>query len=131
MKLFDVLNAITANKTELDFRSDEVKKAYNNYMINRFISFCNMYVPIVNEVNKYPDLTKDIHYRFFKNTLPQRRQFFPYIKKKNEDRQEDLEYIQKYFECSKKEAKLYLNTLPEKVVKEIVDLYKRVGIRGR
>ena len=79
MKIFDYLNAMTQDKTTLDFSSDEVSKGYSQFMINRWISMVDVFAPFVNDMNKY-DVPKDVHYEFFKCFLPKRKTFFPYIK---------------------------------------------------
>ena len=38
LSIFDILGAATINKTDLDFTNEEVKKAYDQYMINRWLS---------------------------------------------------------------------------------------------
>ncbi|MFW6247424.1 MAG: hypothetical protein ACOC22_04625, partial [bacterium] len=78
MKIWDYLKSLTS-KEELDFNDDEVRKDYNPYIINRFVSMCDVYLPLANEINKY-DIPKEVHYRFYYSTLPKRNQFFKYIK---------------------------------------------------
>ena len=125
MELFDYLNNISTEKKELDFEDDEVNKNYLPYMINRWISTCDGYISLVNEINKY-EVPKEIHHRFFMSTIPQRKQYWDYskIKKLKDIDEKDIELICKYFECSKKEANQYLDILTKDQIKEIVDIYK-------
>ena len=53
LSLFDHLNNLTENKTEYDPMNDVQTKSYEPYMINRYISMCDFYLPLVNEINKY------------------------------------------------------------------------------
>ena len=48
--LFDVLNMIEGQKLPWDKLPDEYKKAYSQFMINRFVSSQELYVPIVAEL---------------------------------------------------------------------------------
>lgn len=123
MEIFDYLNAITETKENLDFNSDEVKKDYSNYMINRFISMAEVYVPIVNEVNKF-DLPKDTHFRYYQSVMPKRKQFFKYLKKKKEVTDVETQVIANYFEVGLKDAKRYIEMLDETQTQEILNKFR-------
>jgi len=123
MEIFDHLNNLTAFKKEADFRSDEVKKSYNKYMMNRWISMVEFFVPFVNEINRY-DIPESVHYDYYLSALPKRKIFFNYIKKKKELDEEEKRYIADYFEIGKKEADIYINILEEDEIQEILNIYK-------
>lgn len=122
MTLFDHLNNITNGKKYLDMRIDENSKTYANYMINRFVSMSEIYLPLVNEMNKF-DVSKSTHQRFYTSTLPKRKQFFSYIKKKKDVNESDLKYLMHFFECGLKEAKMYLEVMDDKTIAEILKKY--------
>lgn len=122
MKLFDYLKSMTENKDDLDFSNDEISKGYQPYMINRYISMIDVFVEFVNELNKY-DLPKDVHYKAYKSILPQRKLFFPYIKKSKDLNLEEKKYIAKYFEVGLKESEEYINILSEDEISEILNIY--------
>lgn len=123
MEIFDHLNNLTQTKKEPDFSSDEFKKEYKKYMINRFISMCEFFIPVVNEINKY-DIPDEVHYNYYLNMLPQRKVFFNYIKKKKDLDEEEKKYIAHYFEVGKKEAENYINILDDDQIMEILNIYK-------
>ena len=123
LTLWDHLNNLTINKTELNDKNDVESKSYNIYLINRFVSMCELYIPIVNEVNKYGNIPKKLHHTFLLNILPKRKQYFKYIKKGKELNETELSYIAEYFEIGIREAKMYINLLSEENVKEIIKLY--------
>lgn len=125
MNLFDHLNNITLHKKEFDDNNQEVKTSYLPFLINRFISMTEVYIPIVNEINKYPDVPKATHYRYYKQIIPKRKQFFPYIKKPKDFNIEEKECICEYFECSLKDADRYIDTLSEEQIKRIIRIYNR------
>lgn len=122
LSLFDHLNNLTENKTEYDPMNDVQTKSYEPYMINRYISMCDFYLPLVNEINKY-DIPKNVHYRYFLSSLPKRKQFFKYISKGKDVNKNDKEKIAKYFECGNREAEMYLEILSEDQVKTIVQKF--------
>ena len=83
--LFSHLNNLTRDKVFPDFSLDEVEKSYQPYMINRYISMVDMWIPIVQLVNKTQGLTKEQHYRFLFNILPKTSVRFNYLKKGKKD----------------------------------------------
>jgi hypothetical protein len=125
LNFFDHLNNLTLYKKEFDPNNDEQRKSYIPFMINRFISMTDVYVPIVNEINQYPDIPKETHYRYFSAVLPKRKHFFKYIKKKKDLNIEDKEKICEYFECSIKDAERFMNEMSLSQIKQIVSIYDK------
>ncbi len=123
MEIFDYLKCLTETKEDLDFCNDEISKNYQPYMINRFVSMAEIYLPFVVEANKY-DLPKETHYNFFKEILPKRKQYFSYLKKKKDIDLEDKKYIADYFQVSLREAEEYCNIMKDEEIKEILKIYK-------
>jgi len=123
ISLFDHYNNVTLNKSDFDVNNDEYTKSYNNYMINRFVSMTELYIPIVNEINHY-EVPKDVHYNYYKSILPKRKHYFKYIKQKKEIDDKTKELLCEYFQCANGEIEYHLQILTKKQIKEIVDLYK-------
>lgn len=143
MELFDYLHEITVRKTDLDFSNDDISRTYQPYMINRWMSMIDLYIPIVNEMNR-GDIPKDAHYRYYWSVIPQRKfpkkkngqdgtQYFPYIKSpKKELNKTELNCIAHYFELGIREAKMYLRLLSDEQVEEILDVYRTgKSVRGK
>lgn len=122
MKLFDYLDAMTVDNKNLDFNDDEVNKKYPAYMINRFVSMSEIYVPVVNEINKY-DVPKDTHYNYYFSILPKRKHYFKYINKKKDLTQKEKIIIAKYFEIGLKDAERYIQLLDEEQISEILEIF--------
>ena len=125
MNLFDWLNNMTIDKKDFNSFAPDDQKSYNQYQINRFISMTEIYVPMVNTINKCKDLPDSIHHNFFSNILPKRKQYFQYIKKSKDLLIDDRKILMEYFECGKKEVETYINILGEDDIKKILELYKR------
>jgi len=123
MELFDYLTAMTVKKEDLDFDNEEVRKGYQPYMINRFVSMSEVFIHIVNEVNRY-DLPKSAHYAYFSSFLPKRKQFFKYIKKKKDFTLIEKKVIANYFEVGIKDAERFIQILEEEQIKEILEIFK-------
>ena len=85
---------------------------------------CEAFILLVNEINKYPDLTKETHYNFFLDILPKRKQYFKYIKKAKDLTEEEVKYVADYFEITTREARGHIEVLSEEDIKSIIGKYK-------
>jgi hypothetical protein len=125
MTLFDFLNEITYQKSDWESFSEEDKKAWNSFMINRFLSMNPDYIEFVNIIQKYQYLTDKQVYTLYKHLIPKRKIFLKYIKgKKDKVDKNDLEYLAEYFECSTREVKDYIELTPKKELSNILDNFK-------
>ena len=79
--LFDHVNQVTAvqNPNYWEDISDEDKKTWSNYMINRFLSMKSDWIDLVNEIQKYPLEPKEL-YKVYTSILPKKKQWLRYIK---------------------------------------------------
>ena len=126
MKLFDHLNNLTRNKKTPDFEIEEIEKSYDPFMISRFISMFEVWIPLVNIINTRK-LPKEIHYKFLLNMLPQSGvSFTNYIKKKKEDDTtiEMKELLMKHFEFGTNDLEVALSILNDKQIEKILDMYR-------
>jgi hypothetical protein len=119
-----MLDEITQYKSDLDFSNEEIFKAYDIYMINRYLSHLDAFLPFIAELNTL-NIAKDIHYAFLKNLVPCNRYNIRYNKKpaKDKERQEVLTCIATFYECGMREAEMYLDLMDAKQVREIVEIY--------
>ena len=105
--LFDHINAITAKQypNYWDEISDEDKKSWSNYMVNRFLSMKMEWIEFVNEVQKYPLKPKEL-YKVYTDILPKKRQWLKYIKGDKEMKYPKWVYeiVAKHLQCSTREA---------------------------
>jgi hypothetical protein len=122
LTLFDHLNNITYKKLDFDEHNTEFTTNYKPYIINRFISMCNIYLPIVSEINKYY-LDNKVHYEYFKNIIPKRKHFFKYISKKKDVDDDLKQQIANHLKIGRKEVEDYVRILSEKEIKEIVKFF--------
>jgi hypothetical protein len=123
MNIFEFLNHMTETKEELDFSDPEISKEYDNYIINRYVSMCEIYIPMVNEINKH-DIPKENNYYFYHNVLPKRKQFFSYIKKPKDLGIMEKRLVAHYFEVGIKEAEEYIKIMSEDELKELLNIFK-------
>jgi len=122
MTLFEILNAITNEKPELDFHNDEISSGYEPRVINRWISMCDMYIPMVNNINRH-EIPKDVHYKYLSSVIPQRKQYFNYIKKEDKQITAVKRLICNYVECNMREVEDYLKRLSDDEVNDIIEAF--------
>jgi hypothetical protein len=125
LNFFDMIKEICYHKSNLDFDNPEIYSAYNVYMINRYLSMVEMFVPFVMMVNNSKISKKD-HYEFFKNLIPKRYYDFDYIKKEiDKDLELKIKCVCEYFEIGKREAEIYLKDfINDKEIEKIMEIYK-------
>tara|TARA_B100000287_G_scaffold35197_1_gene32460 strand:+ start:1400 stop:1852 length:453 start_codon:yes stop_codon:yes gene_type:complete len=85
--------------------SDEDKKTWSNYMVNRFLSMKMDWIDIVNEVQKY-QMEPEMLYKVYTNIFPKGKQWLKYIKgdKKMKYPNWVYETVAKHLQCSMREA---------------------------
>ncbi len=108
MELKDWLNSINFNKNNLIEEDPDVIKDYTPYVINRCLSGNLDCIMFVNEMNRYPNLDKDMQYSFYLNTLRKKKRFSPWLRK---DKVTDLECIKSYYGYSNEKASQALKIL--------------------
>ena len=105
--LFDHINQITKiqNPNYWEQISEEDKKTWSNYMVNRFLSMNSNWIELINELQKYNLEPKEL-YKLYTNVLPKSKQWLKYTKGRNDmDHSEWLiNIIRNKDECSRKEA---------------------------
>ena len=105
--LFDHIKHITdvQSPNYWDDISDEDKKSWSNYMVNRFLSMKMDWIEFVNEVQKYPLKPKEL-YKVYTDILPKKKQWLKYIKgdKSMKYPKWVYEIVAKYLEISLREA---------------------------
>ena len=105
--LFDHVNQVTSvqNPNYWENISDEDKKTWSNYMVNRFLSMKSDWIELVNEVQKYTLEPKEL-YKVYTSILPKKKQWLRYIKgdKKMKYPKWVYETVAKHLQISMREA---------------------------
>ena len=108
MELKDWLNSINHTKVNLLEEDPDSARKYPPYIINRCMSGHIDAILFANEMNKHPNLDKDMQYSFYLNTLRKRKRFSPWLKK---EQVEDLDLVKKHYGYSNEKAKIALTLL--------------------
>tara|TARA_R110000822_G_C15267514_1_gene488871 strand:+ start:903 stop:1286 length:384 start_codon:yes stop_codon:yes gene_type:complete len=120
--IFDHIKNITTTKGS--YLGDE---GWNNWMINRYLSMDPEYCEVVNYVQKNTwQMKGEYLYNLYKDLIPQQYKFLKYIKasKKSDYKKDDIDAVKAYFEVSEKQAREYIDMLPEdelRIIKQQID----------
>ena len=121
-ELKDWLNSINFTKENLIEEDPDVINKYPPYIVNRCLSGHLDCIMFANEMNKFPNLDKDLQYSFYLNTLRKKRRFSPWLRK---DKVTDLEIVKQYYGYSNEKASNALKILtPEQInfIKQRLDI---------
>jgi len=122
LKLWDWLDEVSYKKSPWSSFSDEDKKNFNTFMINRYISMYEPYCEVVNYIQKIPYAEKEQYYKIYCELLPKKKMFFKYIKSKVEkNKDEMLILLSQYWECSKEEAADYMDLIDKQKIEQILE----------
>ena len=131
--LFDHINQVTSvqNPNYWDEISDEDKKSWSNYMVNRFLSMKTDWIELVNELQKYNLKPKEL-YKLYTNILPKGKQWLKYTKGRNIMSHPNwlINVVVNHEQISKKEAIEYIDMLmlTEGGMLELGELSRKWGV---
>ena len=121
-ELKDWLNSVNFTKENLIEEDPDAIKEYPPYIVNRCLSGHLDTIMFANEMNKFPNLDKDLQYSFYLNTLRKKKRFSPWLRK---DKVTDLEIIKQYYGYSNEKALSALKILtPDQInfIKQRLDI---------
>ena len=125
IELKDWLNSINFNKNNLIEEDPSQVKEYPPYIINRCLSGHLDTILFANEMNKYPNLDKDMQYNFYLNTLRKKKRFSPWLRK---EKVTDLQCVKQYYGYSNEKASQALKILSKQ---QLDYIKKRLDTGGR
>jgi hypothetical protein len=119
--IFDWLQEVTYNKTSWNSFSNEQKKSFEPYMINRLLSMNKDYLELINYIQMIPIADKEKYYKIYCGLVPKKKIWNKYIKSSSNSKNKELiNYMTLYFECSNKEVSEYLDLLSKEQIKDIL-----------
>jgi len=129
MQIFDWLKQITYEKQSWDSFTEEDKVSFNPYMIHRFLSMNPEYIEFVNLIQNIPYTEKEKIYKLYLYMIPKKNMFLKYIKSsKTKTKEELLQHLASYYECSLHEADEYYHMLHNDTIRDIL---KKKGIEDK
>jgi hypothetical protein len=129
MQIFDWLKQITYEKQPWDSFTEEDRASFNPYMMHRFLSMNPEYIEFVNLIQNIPYTEKEKIYKLYLCMIPKKNMFLKYIKStRAKTREELLQHLASYYECSLREADEYYHMLHNDTIKGIL---KKRGIEDK
>lgn len=136
--LFDHIKQITGvqDPKYWDKLSEQDKKSFSTYMVNRFLSMNTDWIDTVSEIQPYiQQLPNETVYKLYSDLIPKGRHYLKYVKGKKTTKYEDwlVETVRNEYECSSKEAEEYLEILysTKDGKKKIKSLCQKWGIEKK
>lgn len=119
--IFEILNSICTKKYNWGELPDEYKSAYNQFILNRFLSSYEYLLPLINELS-IQKLTNQQHYTILYTWVKKTKHYFNYDAYKSEPIDKDLFVaIKKEYGIGEKEARRYnelLNDTQRRILKD-------------
>ena len=127
MTIIDWMNQLLVHKKSWEEHSEDDRKKFSPFIINRWLSMDIDFIEIVNYFQKYSigQLKPKEVYKWYCDILPKGKRYNKYIKGKK-DKKYDPELINiliNWFECSKLEAKENLSYISKEEVNQILEKY--------
>jgi len=125
--LFLWINELFVGKRNWDGFKDVDKKKFSPFMVNRYLSMSDDFLPFVNHFQKYTIevMPSKAVYQFYCNLLPKKKIYLRYLSGKKENVNEKVvSYIMKYFEVSKNQSVDYYQLMSRE---ELILLLKKFG----
>ena len=127
MNLFSWMDELFVKKRPWDSFSDADKKKFSPFMVNRYLSMNDDFLPIINHFQKLTIEVMPIGvvYKFYCSLLPKKKTYLRYLSgKKQKTNDKVVPFIQEHFEVSKLRASEYYNLMTKE---ELTSLVKKYG----
>ena len=116
MNLFKWISELFVGKRDWDTFSDADRKTFSPFMVIRYLSMSEDFLPLVNHMQNYciQDMPHKAVYQFWCGVLPKKKTYLKYIKgKKDKYNKEVIDYLVDYFEVSRLQASEYRDLIPK------------------
>jgi len=132
MTIFDWINQILVKKTHWNEFTEDEQKKFSPFIVNRWLSMDKDFIEIVNYFQKYSIGTLEPRevYKWYCDILPKGKRFNKYIKGKKDKKYngELINIMVTHFECSKSQAKDYLELINRD---ELIELLEKYGMNEK
>jgi hypothetical protein len=121
--LGDFLKSINTKSMIVD--DIEVEHDYNPFVINRTLSYFMDTVLYANEMNRYPNASNLLQYKYLYHAVKKRRRYSKWTKPENN---EDVKLIQDYYKYNRLDAEIALKLMPKSEVDRIRNCMQIGGV---
>lgn len=125
--LFHWVDELFVGKRDWNTFSDADKKKFSPFMVNRYLSMQEDFLPFVNYFQKYTIevMPHKSVYQFYCNLLPKKKTYLKYLSGKKEKTNDMVvPFIMEYFEVSKLQASEYYKLMSKE---DLILLVKKFG----
>lgn len=126
--LFDHLNDITKSKQGI-FHQGETNKNYSPFMINRGLQQHVDTILLANEMNKRPNISKEMHHDYLFHSVDPKLRYGKWAKQDTTDL-DLIEYIKDRYSVNHIVALDYIQLFDREQLKIMMDKSKQKGGRG-
>jgi len=126
LKIFEILKDINYTKSGKLHLHEGFKKAYNSFMVNKYLSMDCETVVYANMMNKKHVILDKVQYLFLSSMIEKKNRFLKYIKKDVVDKKdvELIKYIQDLYQLNQRESIKVFNIIDENEKSDIREMYK-------
>lgn len=127
--IFQFLEWLTTNKKQWHELPAEAHKAFNIFIVNRFLSMELAYCEAINTLQEnVASMSKEMAWRVLYEVIPPRRAFFKYIKAAPIEgiSEEEIQMFVTHFKCTDNIAIEYIRLLKRKGLQEEIDSLKNM-----
>lgn len=110
--LFDYLKTINSNDA-IDLDVENPYDGYVPFQINNGLSQHMDTILLANEMNKYPELSKEMQFKFLRHAVTKKKRFGAWAKAEDIDRKDDIAAVSKYYNINMSKAAEYLKLLED------------------
>ena len=132
MTIIDWMNQLLVHKKSWEEHSEDDRKKFSPFIINRWLSMDTDFIEIVNYFQKYSigQLKPKEVYKWYCDVLPRGKRFNKYIKGKKLKKYDKklLEILSNYFQCSKSNILDYLELINKN---ELITILENYGIESK
>ena len=100
INVFDIVNSIYYDRSFI--LSEETKKYYTKYMINKSLSMGQDTIHFSNEMNRFPNLTNEMHLGFLNGVVRKRKRFNKWAKS---EKIEHIDVVKFFLKCKNTRSK--------------------------
>ena len=127
MTIIDWMNQLLVHKKSWEEHSEDDRKKFSPFIINRWLSMDTDFIEIVNYFQKYSigQLKSREVYKWYCDVLPKGKRYNRYIKGKTLKKYDEwlTKLLCGHFECSKLQVIEYLELLDKQELKDILEMY--------
>jgi hypothetical protein len=129
--IFEHIANVTYKKVDPNSYTESDWKSYSPYMMNKWLSMNKGFIDVIDLIQPYYGLDKEIHYKMLSSLLPKKKSFTKYIKGKKSTKynSELIDVLCKYYEVSRDEIKMYLELFFQDKVRilDLISILKKYG----